>query len=92
MSKNTSLLKEGEDPLGLEEEVEERRGRREEREGERRRRKEGVCSCKLVQLKMLHRNLFAVVHHHSEILLSSPPVLVCMWDYPQRSAGSSWQW
>ena len=41
MSKNTSLLKEGEDPLGLGEEVEWRRGRREEREGERREKERG---------------------------------------------------
>ena len=37
MSKNTSLLKEGEDPLGLEEEVEGRR----RKEGGRDRREEG---------------------------------------------------
>ena len=87
MSKNTSLLKEGEDPLGLEEEV----GGRRRKEGGRGRR-EGACSYKLVQLKIVHRNLFAVVHHHSKILLSPPPVLACTWDFLERSAGRSWQW
>lgn len=34
----------------------------------------------------------SLVYRYLKALPRFSPVLVCMWGFPQRSAGSSWQW